>query len=191
MTMEKTNNRQSPKHKPGPYFYCRDKDGVDDCWFICEAGDELPFASIPFWDTEDGSKGRELEATARLLAAAPQMLETLKLIETRMVKCNVDSGDIQLRWLVRAAVAKAEAECIPKTAATELEPTEDELEFECFILPRRIEKALADIHDYLWEAEEADYHATPGSERSGHICRALATLRAWRAWPQGRLMPPR
>jgi hypothetical protein len=71
------------------------------------------------------------------------------------------------------------------------EPPENEMEFECFILPRRIEKALADIHDYLWEEEKADHDATPQTERTGHICQALFTLRAWRAWPQGRLMPPR
>ena len=67
---------------------------------------------------------------------------------------------------------------------------ENEMDFEMFVLPSRIEKALSAIHEYLWE-EERDFFSMPEKERKGHIWASLANLQAWRVCPVGRLRLPR
>ncbi len=72
---------KSSHFKPGPYTLCRDKEGVDDVWHIYAAGDEHPFASLPYWGDDEGWTARAA-ATARLLAAAPELLRALELADS-------------------------------------------------------------------------------------------------------------
>jgi hypothetical protein len=64
---------------PGPYTYCRGKDGCDDTWDIYDAAQDRPMVSIPFWD-EPGTEDwvARSEALARLFTAAPTMLDALR-----------------------------------------------------------------------------------------------------------------
>jgi hypothetical protein len=73
---------------------------------------------------------------------------------------------------------------------TNEESPENEIDFEMFVLPRRIEKALSAIHEYLWE-EERDFFSMPEKQRKGHIWASLSNLQAWRVCPFGRLRFPR
>jgi hypothetical protein len=108
----KPTTQQTTLRKPGPYSYHRNKDGCDEVWDIFAAGADRPFASLPFWDDEDGS----LEATAQLLAAAPQLLETLKLVDDYMTAWASDETAIAVCRQIRLAISHAE-----KTASTESE----------------------------------------------------------------------
>ena len=67
--------------EPGPYTLCKDKDGCDDVWHIYAAGHKQPFATLPYWDCDSKWTCRAT-ATARLLAAAPQLFEALELADT-------------------------------------------------------------------------------------------------------------
>jgi hypothetical protein len=95
-------------HTPGPYMYTRDKDGVDDFWTIVTASEpEIKIASILYW----GDNWREREqalANARLLAAAPDLLEwTRRLLE-------VLGSELLKQIVVKAKAAVAQAEGIPR-----------------------------------------------------------------------------
>jgi hypothetical protein len=83
--------------------------------------------------------------------------------------------------------ATAKAVDLPTPEAAAPEEPENEMEFDFFILPRRIDKALTQVYEYLQAEEEADFLATPKKERHNHIWRSLVALRAWRTCPQGRL----
>jgi hypothetical protein len=73
---------QKRKHfRPGPYTLCRDKDGVDDVWHIYAAGEDRPFVSLPYWADDEGWTARAT-ATAKLLAAAPELLSALELADS-------------------------------------------------------------------------------------------------------------
>ena len=66
---------------PGPYTLCKDKDGCDDVWQIYAANEERPFVTLPYWGC-DSKWTTEATATARLLAAAPELFEALEHADT-------------------------------------------------------------------------------------------------------------
>ena len=70
------------KHfRPGPYTISRDKEGVDDVWHFYAAGEDQPFLSLPYWGDDEGWTLRAT-ATAKLLAAAPELLRALELADS-------------------------------------------------------------------------------------------------------------
>ena len=74
--------RKAKKHfKPGPYTLCNDKDGCDNVWHIYAADEERPFGTLPYWDC-DSKWTSQATATAKLLAAAPELFEALELADT-------------------------------------------------------------------------------------------------------------
>ena len=75
--------------------------------------------------------------------------------------------------------------------STNNEVPKTEMDVECFILPRRVEKALAALQAHLWDDEKADYFGRAAKERKGHIFDSLIILEAWQSCPQGRLRVPR
>jgi hypothetical protein len=157
-------NHEIVRCKPGPYWSVRGTDGVDDVWFIHAGTEDRSFASMAFWDSEDGSKGRMLGATAKLLAAAPQLLETMKLVEASMVGRGTGRfGDAQLYWLVRAAVEMAETRCNLGTDDANTGFPLSETDFGTSRLPRRIQRAISAIYDYLWIEDKANYVDGPWS----------------------------
>ncbi len=70
--------KNKPKYTPGPYVYEFFRDGVDDVWAIrSKRGKDMWVASINFWDEGDGIKAAKHEHDARLLTAAPELLDAL------------------------------------------------------------------------------------------------------------------
>lgn len=105
------------KHTPGPWDYDCDSGG---CYFKLSAGEEAiidccDFCSTPTINTE---------ANARLIAAAPELLEALELAERKFVRLHISLSlnekagrrsadkdpDVQE---IRAAIAKAKATMNP------------------------------------------------------------------------------
>ena len=170
--------QQPFRHKAGPYSYGRDEDAFDDCWLIYAAGEEGPIASLPVWDSENGSENEEVKATAKLLAAAPQMLATLKLMDAEMAACTARYGDTELYWLVRAAITEAGHTPAPEFGVADASQMLDKTSLESHRVPRRVAKAITHIYEYLWREEKQDCFARPRRGRKGHIWWALVTLKA-------------
>ena len=94
-------------HTPGEWSVFTDKDGVIGAWPGIEAGR----LSIVIWgDKEEycgvrGNTNEEALANARLIAAAPDLLETLKAL--------VDHVDVDLtirnEWVIPEALVRARA----------------------------------------------------------------------------------
>ena len=81
-------------HTPGPYFYQRDSEGVDDLWLILAQADQSYIASISFWGGDDDPADiARKEANARLLAAAPDMFDALKEIITVFNRLDITVTD--------------------------------------------------------------------------------------------------
>lgn len=92
------------KHTPGPWSL-HNFDG--DTYRIVDDRDmaDLSYvATVHYHEDYDG----ETRANAKLLAAAPEMLEALKIVETRLTHLAQNSVDVvsELR-LARIAIAKA------------------------------------------------------------------------------------
>jgi hypothetical protein len=100
--------KTSVKHTPGPWTI---EDPMEGEWWIVQAN--LPayewrtIASIPQGDLEEGFPQEVVEANARLLAAAPELLVALQRAE---IELNTYLGELSATALpmVRAAIAKAE-----------------------------------------------------------------------------------
>lgn len=95
------------KHTPGPWT--ADLDGYD--YEICQG--PLLIAELGSWP---GSQGAEQIANARLIAAAPDLLEALKACEALIHACGpmfkgiqFEAGSPPALYEARAAIAKAEA----------------------------------------------------------------------------------
>lgn len=100
------------KHTPGPWEYVRDEDGSFD---VCQQTG----APITTWSSDvcrvyqiNGTQPEDVaEANARLIAAAPELLEALELL----VEDFTEQGDYEdyerLKSVIktRAAIAKARA----------------------------------------------------------------------------------
>ena len=89
------------KHTPGPWktvarnYPIADTGDYDGCWEVLTGDPKKPIVQI--WGDSD-----EDEANARLIAAAPDLLEALRDM--------VDHGDATAFAKARAAIAKAEAQ---------------------------------------------------------------------------------
>lgn len=98
------------KHTPGPWSY--DFIPMKNEWVITRIcpGDDKPFRP-PFTDSFARLEPPyDCEANARLIAAAPELLEALKKTKEHLDKCEITGeGDPcqALDWIVRA-IAKAE-----------------------------------------------------------------------------------
>lgn len=98
------------KHTPGPWEV-----SIDDCGRLAGrpgifAPDELDCAVVhwdgfvqEFWRSARGDK--EIQANARLIAAAPEMLEALELANAALSGANMNLRTVEQK--VRAAIAKA------------------------------------------------------------------------------------
>lgn len=108
------------KHTPGPWrlghFTCDDH--PCDCRYIFGNDDRMGAVAEVF--ATDGTEGvmsdnpppEEVKANMRLIAAAPDMLEALRYVETRCVSeaayPHASIEDRKMRDLVVAAILKAE-----------------------------------------------------------------------------------
>ena len=89
-------NECKPKkftYVPGPYFYERDKDGVDDVWHIRTQTGKQYIADIHYWDEPNTDEAAQTEANAKLLAAAPDMFEALTEMVASLNRLNITVED--------------------------------------------------------------------------------------------------
>lgn len=94
-------------HTPGPWIYVR-----RDEWShsVATQHGELPDGSPNYWTVASINKNREPEheANARLIAAAPDLLEVLREFEADAWDgCPLRRADDRLCQKARAAIAKA------------------------------------------------------------------------------------
>ena len=90
-------------YTPGPYFYERDKDGVDDVWRIIVQSNQQYIANIHYWDEPDTDEAVQTEANARLLAAAPDMFEALTEMIAALNRLNITAEDGAVFRAMRSA----------------------------------------------------------------------------------------
>ena len=99
------------KHTPGPWFYKHEKGWHD----IVTHHGELPDGSPNSWTVASINTRREPEheANARLIAAAPELLEALQSSDRAMSTAKhgyafeIVAHDSVVRTMIRAAIAKA------------------------------------------------------------------------------------
>jgi len=98
------------KHTPGPWHYRR---GDEWSHSVVTHHGTLPDGSQNCWTVADINKMREPEheANARLIAAAPELLEALQACEARLTHLAQNSVNVvaELKQ-ARAAIAKAEGQ---------------------------------------------------------------------------------
>ena len=91
------------KHTPGPWTVTADGAG----WYIeCspERGHSVAYIRAEIGDEDQDTSDDEKESNARLIAAAPELLEALKLI------ANAENSALDLAYckgIARAAITKA------------------------------------------------------------------------------------
>jgi len=112
-------NKSPPKHTPGPWEY--DGDGFDsvaaqDCGtdgYIVFPRDKDGDPDAPVCEISDRLDDDEAEANARLIAAAPELLNALQNlmngIDTNMVRIETDADETLANAFhrIRTAIAKA------------------------------------------------------------------------------------
>ena len=96
------------KHTPGPWAVDSDGSG----WYIeatPERGHSLAFIASPEFQEEPDTSASEAEANARLIAAAPDLLEALQWLVDILPDPDLDNDELQRTWTrrARAAIAKA------------------------------------------------------------------------------------
>ena len=103
----------SAKHTPGPWAFSR-SDNFGDARFYVAQQDGAPYTpnysdvATLIAETVSGERVSIQEANARLIAAAPELLEALRAVDVLFGHLARDST--QRIWLdnARAAIAKAE-----------------------------------------------------------------------------------
>lgn len=91
------------KHTPAPWIW--QYDGTDKSGLKVIAGDDLNIV-----DFVGGENIQEAEANARLIAAAPELLEALEQCLTRINPKSKDTWDLKAIHVAKAAIAKATGE---------------------------------------------------------------------------------
>jgi hypothetical protein len=94
----------APKHTPGPWLIQQGDEWADGIVTLHGHNED---GTPMYWTVASYNRRRdEAEANARLIAAAPEMLETLKAMAEG---CSVPADDVQraIRDRARAAIAKA------------------------------------------------------------------------------------
>lgn len=87
-------------HTPGPWGICPSFGGNPDAFSISVVGDDRLIATA--WDRTPFDEANPAEANARLIAAAPELLEALEYL--------VSLGGGDCLDIARAAIAKARGE---------------------------------------------------------------------------------
>lgn len=97
------------KHTPGPFFVTQSSDwggmsgvslGIDDA-FGMEGGRDYHLATVVHGDPD------AMRANARLIAAAPEMLEALQFMLTEFEHGDINAGEEAAISKARTAIAKA------------------------------------------------------------------------------------
>jgi hypothetical protein len=88
------------KPTPGPW-------SIEDAFDII-AADGYNLVSVADASIDEGGRPSEDKANARLIAAAPEMLEALEFVETMLILKDAKAPDTLK--VVRAAIAKAKGE---------------------------------------------------------------------------------
>jgi hypothetical protein len=105
------------KHTPGPWILCFQDDDAEPSAGVVFATEQLVGGRIPStnWDDAVAYCGRnhlnhEVYANARLIAAAPELLEALRDIVAKADRLGHDSPEL---GKARAAIAKTECTAPP------------------------------------------------------------------------------
>ena len=109
-----------PKHTPGPWEWCETESGIygNVRRSVHKGVEHVNREQVfPFFDSDrtSGLHGQRHEADKRLIAAAPDLLEAMRYVQSWMEDCLMDK---QMRGLpsreayevTRAAIAKASGE---------------------------------------------------------------------------------
>lgn len=98
------------KHTPGPWVWYRKLSGSENSRGFGIAQEGKRFAIVDVYPLdEDGVAG---EANARLMAAAPELLEALEEVVAEATAYEARHGEMRRPWVrkARAAIAKAKGE---------------------------------------------------------------------------------
>ena len=99
------------KHTPGPWYYTNE--GINSMGIVEKDGTNIMHMAT----LQNSSASRHMEANARLIAAAPDLLEALKIFLNEF-----NDSEVMMRTPIayykavsaaRAAIAKAEVEGMP------------------------------------------------------------------------------
>ena len=104
------------KHTPGPWRLLRPTVGVDANWHVADSGDTFVAHVFGFAHSTD----EQARVNARLIAAAPELLEALHGLLQDTQHKEHDCGDTEWCPVIRAkrAIALATGEEPPMTANT-------------------------------------------------------------------------
>ena len=98
-------------HTPGPWIAAWDKDDHNCFINIWANGCDIAFLPSEEHGYECGANKKTLEANGKLMAAAPELLEALKLcamlINKRVTAGNASIDFLKIRDLAFSAIAKA------------------------------------------------------------------------------------
>ncbi|HXE54662.1 MAG TPA: hypothetical protein VN541_16695 [Tepidisphaeraceae bacterium] len=157
----------------GPYTYSRDKDGCDDVWNVYASGCDRPITSIPFWGDEPDWAMRT-EATAKLFAAAPDLLEALRMADASLTLLARNGyTEFPAGQEIRAAIELAGG-CVKRESDTRDEVAKRPNE------PRTLNQALNHVLAHFLPAEQADFEQLDDAiARERHIFPDLAVLNEW------------
>jgi hypothetical protein len=99
--------QQPVRYVPGPYYVQRFSDGCDESLEIRALDADQLITSFCFWaiDDKDQTTAEEIEATARLLASAPELVATLNGLLGEVRRLPAESISLNLA----KAIGNAEA----------------------------------------------------------------------------------
>lgn len=91
----------SAQHTPGPWLYAQE--GVNSFGIVKPDGHSV----VHLVALSNSTAARDLEANARLIAAAPELLAALELMLKQFTKTPSTLKDSEARCKAHAAIAKA------------------------------------------------------------------------------------
>lgn len=106
----KANNMNIPKHTPGPWKIAGESNTVHEAFIIESESRTICWTADSLGEDDDEFTSDEDLANARLIASAPELLDSLKDLENILSCKPYDRDEQKLLVIARAAIAKAKGE---------------------------------------------------------------------------------